>query len=202
VAATSTGRIRLAADEERVFRKVDGVRTVQGIIDATGAGEFEVCRTLFDFLNRNLIAPAGRSAAQAEKAAAEGEGSPLPGYAVTVLVSALALAGLVVQYRAPFAVTGLGRVWPGTSDVLRDGVLRSRLARLERAIEAWRATYGRPPAALQELVEAGLVAPAYLVDPWQRPIRYQADASGYLLSAGEVPEAGFPGVSVDRRGGR
>jgi hypothetical protein len=202
VAATSTGRIRLAADEERVFRKVDGVRTVQGIIDATGAGEFEVCRTLFDFLNRNLIAPAGRSAAQAEKAAAEGEGSPLPGYAVTVLVSALALAGLVVQYRAPFAVTGLGRVWPGTSDVLRDGVLRSRLARLERAIEAWRATYGRPPAALQELVEAGLVAPAYLVDPWQRPIHYEADASGYRLSASEVPEAGFLGVSVDRRGGR
>ena len=58
--ASSTGRIRLAAEEERVFRKVDGVRTVQGIIDATGAGEFEVCRTLFDFLNRNLITPAGK----------------------------------------------------------------------------------------------------------------------------------------------
>src|SRR5512139_2615720 len=54
-----TGRIRLAPEEERVFRKVDGVRTVQAIIDGTGAGEFEVCRTLFDFLNRNLIAPAG-----------------------------------------------------------------------------------------------------------------------------------------------
>ena len=60
VAATSTGKIRLAADEERVFRRVDGVRTVQAIIDATGSGEFEVCRTLFDFLNRNLITLAGR----------------------------------------------------------------------------------------------------------------------------------------------
>ncbi|HUL75636.1 MAG TPA: DUF4388 domain-containing protein, partial [Vicinamibacteria bacterium] len=57
---SATGRIRLAADEERVFRKVDGVRTVQAIIDSTGAGEFEVCRALFDFLNRNLIIPAGR----------------------------------------------------------------------------------------------------------------------------------------------
>ena len=62
VAATSTGRIRLAPEEERVFRRVDGVRTVQAIIDTTGSGEFEVCRTLFDFLNRNLIAPAGLAA--------------------------------------------------------------------------------------------------------------------------------------------
>src|SRR5512135_852881 len=37
--ASSTGRIRLSPEEERVFRKVDGTRTVQGIIDATGAAE-------------------------------------------------------------------------------------------------------------------------------------------------------------------
>ncbi len=70
VAASATGRIRLAAEEERVFRKVDGVRTVQAIIDGTGAGEFEVCRTLFDFLNRNLIAPAGRGEAPPDEEAA------------------------------------------------------------------------------------------------------------------------------------
>ena len=60
-------KIRLTAEEERIFRKVDGVRTVQAIIDATGAGEFEVCRTLFDFLNRNIIAPAGRGEAHPSK---------------------------------------------------------------------------------------------------------------------------------------
>ena len=32
------GRIRLAPEEDRVFRKVDGVRTVQAIIDGTGVG--------------------------------------------------------------------------------------------------------------------------------------------------------------------
>ena len=203
VAASSTGKIRLAGDEERVFRKVDGVRTVQGIIDATGSGEFEVCRTLFDFLNRNLISTAGRgAAAEAEEAEAEGTGSALPGYAVATLVSALALAGLLVQHRAPFAVTGLDSVLPGTYDVVKDGVLRSRLARLERAIEAWRATHGRPPTSLDELVPAGLVEPEYLVDPWARRIRYEADASGYRLSASDESGASRPGLSVDRRGGR
>jgi hypothetical protein len=202
-AASPTGRIRLAADAERVFRKVDGVRTVQAIIDATGSGEFEVCRTLFDFLNRNLISSAGRgSAKEAEEAEAEVTGSALPGYAVATLVSALALVGLLTQLRAPFAVTGLGGVLPGTYDVVKDGVLRSRLARLERAIEAWRTIHRRPPSSLDELVAAGLADPEYLVDPWARRIRYEADASGYLLSASDESGAARPGLSVDRRGGR
>jgi hypothetical protein len=182
---------------------VDGVRTVQAIIDATGSGEFEVCRTLSDFLNRNLIAAAGRgSAARAEEAEAVGEGSPLPGYAVAVLVSALALAGLAVQARSPFAVTGLGAVLPGTHDVVKDGVLRARLARIERAVEAWRATHGRPPGSLDDLVAAGLVERSWLVDPWLRPINYEADAAGYVLRASEESAGGRPGTTLDRRGVR
>jgi len=203
VAASSTGKIRLAADEERVFRRVDGVRTVQAIIDSTGSGEFEVCRTLFDFLNRNLITAAAHGrAARAQNAEVEAPVSPVPGYALAALVSALALVGLLVRHGAPFAVTGVASVLPGSYDVLRDDALRSRLMRLERGIEAWRATYGRPPATLEELAQAGLVPPAYLVDPWSRPFRYEADATGYLLSAIDESGAGRPGTTVDRRAGR
>jgi hypothetical protein len=121
---------------------------------------------------------------------------------VAGLVAALALAGLAVQHRAPFAVTGLGQVLPGSYDVVKDGVLRSRLGRLERAIEAWRATHGRPPSSLDELVAGGLVEPGYLLDPWGRPIRYEADASGYRLSASDESGASRPGLTVDRLGGR
>ena len=48
--ASASNRIRLAVEEEKIYRKVDGTRTVQAIIDASGAGEFEVCRTLLDLL--------------------------------------------------------------------------------------------------------------------------------------------------------
>ncbi|HEY8232019.1 MAG TPA: DUF4388 domain-containing protein [Vicinamibacteria bacterium] len=199
--ASATGKIRLGAEEERVFRKVDGVRTVQAIIDSTGSGEFEVCRTLFDFMNRNLIAPAGRDrTVQDERAEASAAAPAAPGYAVAALVSVLALAGTLVQCGSPFAVTGLAGVLPGTQDVVKDGVLQTRLVRLERAIEAWRATHGRPPTSLDDLVKAGLVERSYLFDPWSRRIRYEADASGYRLSASDEP--GRPGASVDRRGGR
>jgi hypothetical protein len=194
-AATATGRIRLAPEEERVFRKVDGVRTVQAIVDGTGAGEFEVCRTLFDFLNRNLIAPAGRGAAPAvETQTAERTASPVPGWAVAALVAALALAGLVVQRRAPFAVTGLPPGLPPSWSRVLDETTRSRLARVERALGAWRATHGAPPAVLDDLARAGLVDPASLRDGRGRAFRYEVRAGGLAVvavdgTAAERPDA-------------
>jgi hypothetical protein len=200
-AASGTGRIRLAPEEERVFRKVDGVRTVQAIIDATGAGEFEVCRTLFELLNRNLIASAGRGSARAEEAEAVGVASPLPGYAVAALVTALALSGLLVQRATPFAVSGLPGTLQASYASVRDGVMRSRLLRLERAIEAWRATHARPPQSLEDLAQAALVDRSSLHDPWGRPFRYEPGASGYLLSAADASGASRPDATIDRRGG-
>ena len=157
-APAASGRIRLSPDEDRVFRKVDGVRTVQAIIDGTGAAEFDVCRTLFDFLNRNLIAPEGRGETPAlEEAEEERSASSVPGYAVAALVLSLAGAGLAARHGSPFLVAGRPPVVEQAWAVVRDGVTWSRLARLDQAIQAWQATYETPPQTLEELVGAGLV---------------------------------------------
>ncbi len=179
------------------------MRTVQAIVDATGAGEFEVCRTLFDFLNRNLIAPAGRGAtAEPEEGTAASVVSSVPGYAAAALVVLLAVTGTFVQRHAPFAVTGLRSVLPRSFALVEEGVVRSRLARLERAIEAWRAGRGAPPATLEDLVKAGLVDRSYLLDPSRRPFHYEPGPAGYLLGAVDDAGRNRPDASIDRRGGR
>jgi hypothetical protein len=183
-AASSTGRIRLSSDEERVFRKVDGVRTVQAIIDSTGAAEFEVCRTLFDFLNRNLIASAGQGSTRTlEREIPVAASSPVPGYVVSALVGMLTLAGLLVQLRSPFAVTGLPPTLRNSYQLLLDGVTHARLQRLELAIEAFRATHGTLPKSLEELARVGLVDRSQLLDPWRRPFHYETGPGGYVLAA-------------------
>jgi hypothetical protein len=188
--AGTTGRIRLSPEEERVFRRVDGVRTVQAIVDATGAAEFEVCRTLFDFLNRNLIAPAGWGAEQAEMVEARAAASPWPARSAIAAVCALALAGVVSQRATPFGVTGVAPLVQDARRVVSASVDRARVSRLERAVEAWRASHATPPANLEDLVRAGLLDRSYLADALGRPFRYETVASGYRLTtpAGEVIE--------------
>ncbi len=199
----ASGRIRLSPEEERVFRRVDGVRTVQGIIDATGGTEFEVCRTLFDFLNRNLVAPSRHEASRTSGEEQRTEtASAVPGFMVAVVIGALALAGLGVQLGSPFAVTGLGPAFGESQQRLLDTVTHARLARLRRAIEAWRANQGVFPETLDVLATAGLVDPSQLLDPWHRPFRYEVGRDGYLLAAVDEGGRSRSDTLPDRRGDR
>ena len=190
--ASSSNKIRLSPEEERLYRKVDGTRSVQAIIDASGAPEFEVCRTLFDLLNRNIIAKAGTGAARAaeEEEVTGTVGSGIPGFVVLALVAFLSLAGIGAQLRSPFAVTGLPPLLGGSSDELLEGVSLSRLQRLDRALVAYHLIHGATPRVLDDLVASGLLDESGLQDPWSRPYYYAPGPSGYLISA--VDTSGRP----------
>jgi Domain of unknown function (DUF4388) len=192
-AASSTSKIRLTPDEERIFRRVDGVRTVQGVIDTTGLGEFEVCRTLFDFLNRNIIAPVGRGEVlRAAEEEAAGIVSATPGYVVVALVALLSVAGILAQLKSPFAVTGQGSGLNGTYTLVVEGVSLNRLQRLDRGLQAHYLLVGAPARSLGELVTEGLADGRYVKDLAARPYHYVPgwfpSGNGYLLSA--IDESG------------
>jgi hypothetical protein len=197
-AASASNKIRLTPEEERIFRKVDGTRTVQGIIDGAGMSEFDTCRVLFDMLNRNLITTVGRGAAkQAEATTASRVVSSTPGYLLTAAAVALALAGIYAQRTSPFGLTGLPPLLAPTYELLLDGVSRTRLERLDRAIVAYDFANGSVPLTLEELAGQGLVDRSYLRDPWARPFHYALTSGGYLLSA--VDDAGKKvGVPIER----
>jgi hypothetical protein len=188
---SASSKIRLTQQEENIFRKVDGTRTVQGIIDSSGLPEFETCRTLFDLLNRNLISTAGRGAA---KAAEIGEGEApeagRPAWMAVAAVGVVALLGVLAQWRTPFAVTGLHPLLRSSQLLLLDDVSHTRLVRLDRAVQAHLLMHGGLPRTLEEVAKGGLVDRAYLVDAWSRPFHYALTQDGYLLSA--VDDAGRP----------
>jgi hypothetical protein len=199
-AASASNKIRLSAEEERIYRRVDGVRTVQAVIDSTGLGEFDVCRTLYDLLNRNIVAPAGKgtTAKVVEEEPTEGIASATPGYAVMALVILLAAAGILAQWRTPFAVTGLAPVLQETALRLRESVSLSRLRRLDHGIAAYALLQGAPPKRLDDLVDAALVDQSALHDPWRRPYHYEPGANGYTLSAVDDNGRTVPGTLIQR----
>jgi hypothetical protein len=197
--ASASNRIRLAVEEEKIYRKVDGTRTVQAIIDASGAGEFEVCRTLLDLLNRNIIAPVGRGVTpEFEGGAGETFVSSTPGYAVVVLVALLAAGGVSAQLHSPFAVTGLGPWLHDDYQRLLDGTDLVRLQRLDRALQAFQVMKGSVPRRLEDLVTAGLMDGAGLSDLRARPFHYEPRPNGYLLSAVDDRGRNLPGSVIER----
>jgi hypothetical protein len=200
-AASMASKVRLTPAEERVYRRVDGSRTVQAVIDSTGLGEFEVCRTLFDLLNRNIIAPVGRGAMREQ---AEGRGAAgvvvswAPGYAVAVVAVALALAGVVWQRGTPFAVSGLP---PALSSLRQDAwewLGYSRLEHVDRAIVAYYLANGSWPSTLGDVVTAGLLDRAMLLDPASRPYHYALTEQGYILSVLDADGRALPGMRIER----
>jgi hypothetical protein len=198
-AASSSNRILLTSEEERVFVKVDGTRTVQGIIDSTGLGEFEVSRILFDLLNRNIISSAGRGVArEVLEGQSAGTPSPLPGYVGLALALLLSLVSFGSHLSTPFSVVGQPPLVKQPVDLLLEGLNRSRLERLDRALVAYRFAEGGIPKSLTELVQVGLVDPAYLKDPSARPYHYALTDNGYLLSAVDDTGKTRPGTLIER----
>jgi hypothetical protein len=194
----ASSKIRLGADEERIFRKVDGVRTVQGIIDSTGLSDFEVCRVLFDFLNRNIIAPVGRGGTTRDMTVAEERepASPVMGYVLMAAAVVLSVLGLVAQLKTPFGVIGAAPLLE--AQTLLDSVNHARLERLDRAILAYQLLYGTAPGKLDDLVQEGLVDASYLTDPWSRPYHYALTEGGYLLNGVDERGKMVPGSLIDR----
>ena len=188
-AASSSNKIRLTPEEERIFRKVDGIQTVQTIIDSVGMSEFDTCRMLFDLLNRNLITTVGRGTTkQAEAVPDETVASATPGYVLTAAAVLLAAVGVYATRATPFAVSGQPPLLKSTEELLLQAVSRTRLERLDRAVLASDYAHGTVPRTLEEVVNQTLVDRSYLRDPWARPYHYALTASGYLLSG--VDDAG------------
>jgi Domain of unknown function (DUF4388)/Type II secretion system (T2SS), protein G len=179
----SSSKIRLSGDEGRVYRKVDGSRSVQGIIDASGLSDFDACKALYDLLTRNIVAPMGRAgAARAAEGPQEAPG-PGAGYGLLAAAALLSVAGLALQLRTPFGVLGRPAYLRSSLSTVMGGVSRARLERLDQAVLAYRLAKGALPQSLSDLVQARLADARDVKDPWARPYHYALDAGGYTLSA-------------------
>jgi hypothetical protein len=194
----ASSKIRLALQEEAIFRRVDGTRTVQAIIDSAGLNEFDTCRILFDLLNRNLISTAGRGAAAVEPVRATAVASTGPGYAMVLGVAVVALVGILIQARSPFGVTGLSSALDRPYHHLLESVSQSRLQRLDQAVRAYHLLHGALPRTLEELVGAGLADTRDLKDPWARPFHYALTVDGYLLSGVDDRGREDPATVIER----
>ncbi len=184
----------LSETESKIYNLLDGRQSVSALMETTGLSDFDVSRTLFDLIERNLVEPVGHQKDQAARPdrRAAASASPALGIAVLVIVLAATLVGLIMSYSTPFRVPGASELLPTTLALHRQAATQARLERLESAIKIFFLTFGQYPGSLEDLVNSSpaLVAPDDLRDSKGVPIVYDRSPGRIALTA--VNEAGEP----------
>ena len=183
--------VRLSQEEMAVYQNVNGVFTVQEIIDRSGMNEFETCKGLFELLNRQIIRPVLPVQAELPVEAKRRAVSP---DALGKVVGILFGVWLVISVLL-LPVHPLDYLPRANSPYQRDRLVlesRLRLQEAARAIHLFQLRSGRLPTALDELVRVGFLSPSHTADPYGNPLIYQVTDNGYTLAArdkkGEIPE--------------
>jgi Domain of unknown function (DUF4388) len=172
--------ITLSAEERDVLHMVDGASTVQDLVDTSPLGEFDVYRILYDLVSRNLIAEIKPSVIAGAAPESPTRGRILS-YALQALVLAVAVAGaltLPMNGWTPWRIAGRG---PETQLLLTYDS-RSRIERLERAVQIYFLDRGVMPDDLAVLARGGYLHAGDVVDPWGRPYDLRVDATGFEIS--------------------
>jgi len=178
----------LGANERRVHALAVPGRTVEKIVDLSRLGEFETCKALANLVNLGYleaIAPASRAAAAVGAYAHDWQARLRSGATRVLATVAIAAALAGIAYWVDERGLAWGELRGGA--ILRDDsaqrfLARYQMERLRGALEVYRLERGELPAALADLVEAGLPSPRDLRYPWTEAYYYRRKPGGrYVL---------------------
>ena len=174
----------LADDGLRVFNLIDGVRTVQQIIDETLLGTFNTAKILSELMQAGYIAKTAAAAA-VPAGPLRAAFTKYSGTAVHYAALALALALLLPK-------TFPGNILPLLSAQLvqqpcgAEYQTQLQLLRIENALEVHKIRQGKYPGNLQELVAENFLRAEDLSIPQGRTISYAPEETSYRLAVAAV----------------
>ena len=156
---TSSSEVVLNPQENAIYKLVDGKRSVSTIMDLTGLSDFDVCRTLFDFIDRNLVSPAAQEQAKSARRSGPRASvgvwpSQIVGMAALLIVLVLSAVGLLVSFGTPFRVPAVPSFLEQESATIQRSRDLARMQRLASALRTYYMTFGFYPNTLDDLVNA------------------------------------------------
>jgi hypothetical protein len=182
---------QIEPNEVKMLDLVDGKRTVQELVDASGLGEFEATRSLAGLVEAGVISPVGPVPAPsggpetpvALTLQVRGRPGPppwLPRVAWGAAAAWLAVCAVFFGWE-PSGLFPLSVRRVSSLNDVRALRARADLAQLVGALERYLATTGELPSSLEALGPLGRP----LSDPWGHPYQIRRSAAGVtLLSPG------------------
>jgi hypothetical protein len=187
--------VALSEMEYSVYSLLDGRRSIAEVVDMTGSSDFDVSRTIFDLIERNLVEPVGHQRDEVERkrvVRVPATTSSVLGIVVLVIVLVTSAFGLLSTYSKPFRVPGTTDFFPAERESYGRAMTVVRMERVDSALRSYFLNYGEYPATLEELVTASfaLVSPADIRDSDGNAFLYDRTPQRVALAA--INEAGEP----------
>lgn len=195
--------------EVKMLDLVDGKRTVQELVDASGLGEFEAMRSLASLVGAGAIAstgpipvltpglgeveaPVGPAPASLPARAPAGPPTWLP-WLAWALAGVWLLAMLVLLGVEPLGLIPLSPGQAASLDRVRIARAQADLGELARDLERYVAATGGYPASLEILTTRDPSLGRRLQDPWGHPYQIRRTETGAsVFSAGPDGRVGTP----------
>jgi hypothetical protein len=166
--APPSDKVVLSEAEAAVYNLLDGKRSISTIMDSTGLSDFDVSRTLFDLIERNLVAPVGHQKERVvdRQAPPVQATSQVLGVVILCVVIAASGIGLLFSYAAPFHVPGRPNVLSAELNTYHRTASLARMERVDNAVRAYFLAFGVYPGSLDDLVTTNpaLLSPEDLND--------------------------------------
>ena len=172
----------IAPEERDILHAVDGVSTVQDIVDTSALAEFDVYRILCELSNRHLTEVVERVAPVVDVEGNRRRALWTSGALQLVVIAAAAL-GFATLGANPFTPW---RIASGSheTDLLKTYASRNRLERVEQALQTFYLDHGSMPESLGTLSDDGYLRSADIRNPWGRPYSYRVGPSAYEIGDG------------------
>jgi hypothetical protein len=179
----------LTVEDKTVLHEVDGIRSVQDVVESTPYSEFDTSRVLYELIGRSMV----------EKAAPVASGAPAPRAAprtaapaqprvrteslpfLTIVLALVAAGSILTASHNPLnglAVLRFGD--PISASLLRQTSL-SRMERIRYALQVYFLQNKGFPKDLNYLVLGGLLRSADLKDPWGSEYLYRPLVGGFEI---------------------
>lgn len=178
---SADGVVRLSQDEMAVYQKVNGILTVQELIDHCGLSEFDTCKALFELLNRQLIKKV-EVAPTVEEQEVETPLRIVQGLGIVapyILVVWIIISFLLIPFHP------LDHFPSKMSPYVKDHhVVATRILihKAEKGVWIYQIFNGELPTSLDKLAEQGILQTKDLLDASGKPLIFESTEEGYTLA--------------------
>jgi len=178
---------KLEGEEERVFRFIDGKRTVKDLVLDAQMTDFDVCHALVYILEKGLIEPLEQFRIDHKAQWVDSRRSvevkfPLGKILLPIMITAILVSLVMMNFMPLNILVPYPQNKNQIINTYNEGISLNKIKRIASAVEIFYFSTHRYPSSLKDLVDDNFIEKETLFDPWGHPYSFKISENAYMLT--------------------